>query len=374
MNGFKTTIFESNKIPGGLCTAWERQGYKFDTSMHMLTGSSTGSFNRIWRELRVVDNFRFFYHDLALVVDGMGKTLSFTNDKRSMQEEMLSISPVDAHLIKEFIDLIFGYDLMDAALLKPFEMQNTFDRMKTLPYVLPLIPNYVKYKMLTIQGFALKFKSPFLRQAVRFLVDAPGWPMPKFPFVLMSGFMKSSVMEAGTPEGGSQKVVQHIAGLYGKLGGKIQCEKRITDLIVENGTVKGIVLEDGSEKRADYVVWAADGHKLIFDILEGRYMDDNIRNMYYKWTPVRPLVQVLIGVDKDLSDEPRRIIIEPDEPITIAGEEHTWLTVIHHCFDKNLAPAGKSAVEVWYDTDYEYWDVLSKHKEEYEIEKKRIAG
>jgi phytoene dehydrogenase-like protein len=36
MNGYKTTIFEMHNIPGGLCTAWKRKGYKFDISMHML--------------------------------------------------------------------------------------------------------------------------------------------------------------------------------------------------------------------------------------------------------------------------------------------------------------------------------------------------
>jgi phytoene dehydrogenase-like protein len=39
MNGYKTTILEMHNIPGGLCTAWERKGYTFDISMHMLTGS-----------------------------------------------------------------------------------------------------------------------------------------------------------------------------------------------------------------------------------------------------------------------------------------------------------------------------------------------
>jgi phytoene dehydrogenase-like protein len=227
--------------------------------------------------------------------------------------------------------------------------------------------------MLTVQDFAMKFQSPFLRQAIRFFIDAPGWPMPKFPFALMSGFMKSSVMEAGTPEGGSQKVVQHITKMYEELGGEIKCDSRIANLIVEADTVKGVVLENGTELRADEVIWAADGHKLIFDILEGKYVDDKIREMYFKWTPVKPLVQVLVGVNMNLADEPRRIVFKPNESITIAGEEHNWLTVIHHCFDKTLAPEGKSAVEVWYDTDYEYWEVLSKHTEEYEAEKQRIA-
>ncbi|HPE77541.1 MAG TPA: NAD(P)/FAD-dependent oxidoreductase [Draconibacterium sp.] len=374
MNGFNTTIYESNKIPGGLCTAWERKGYKFDTSMHMLTGSSSGSFYKMWRELGIVNNFRFFYHDLALLVEGMNNKLTFVNDKKVMKEEMLAISPKDGAIINEYLDLIFGYDLMDTSSLKPFELQKSFDRLKTLPYIIPLIPNYIKYKSKTIQDFALQFENPFLREAVRFFIDAPGWPMPKFPLVLMSGFMKSSVMESGTPEGGSQKVVLHIAKFYEKLGGKIEFESPVTNLIIENDIVKGIVLEDGTEKRADYVIWAGDGHNLIFNILSGNYMDENIRNMYFKWKPVKPMIQVMIGVNTDLSDEPRRIVFKPDEPVVIAGEEHTWLTAIHHCFDKTLAPEGKSIVEVWYDTDYEYWEVLSKHKEEYEAEKQRIAS
>jgi phytoene dehydrogenase-like protein len=186
--------------------------------------------------------------------------------------------------------------------------------------------------------------------------------------------MKSSVTEAGTPIGGSQKVVLHIAKKYEKLGGEINYESRISDLIIENDKVKGIVLEDGTEKRADLVIWAGDGHTLIFDVLGGKYMNDKIRNMYDKWTPVRPVVHVMIGVNRDLSEEPHRIVFQPEESITIAGEEHKWLTVLHHCFDKTMAPAGKSAVEVWYDTDYEYWEILSKHREEYEAEKQRIIN
>ena len=373
MNGFNTTIYESNTIPGGLCTAWERKGFKFDTSMQMLTASSSGPLNKMWKELGVVQNFNFHYHDPALKVEGSGHNLIFSNDKKRMENEMLAISPKDAPVIREYIELIFGHDLMKTASLKPYELQTIFDRLKVFPYVLRLVPNYIKYKSTTIQDFARSFKHPFLRDAVRFFIDAPGWPMPKFPLALMSGFMKSSVAEAGTPLGGSQMVVSHIAKMFIELGGKFKYECQATNLIIENETVKGIVLDDGTENRADYVIWAGDGHSLIFDILEGKYLDDKIRNMYFNWIPVRPLVQVMIGVDRDLSEEPRRIILQTDEPIIFAGEEHKWLTVIHHCFDKTKAPAGKSVVEVWYDTDYEYWEVLSKHNEEYVDEKQRIA-
>jgi phytoene dehydrogenase-like protein len=53
MNGFKTTIFEMHSIQGGLYTACKRKGYKFDISMHMVTGSVSGPFNKMWKELGV---------------------------------------------------------------------------------------------------------------------------------------------------------------------------------------------------------------------------------------------------------------------------------------------------------------------------------
>lgn len=374
MNGFKTTILESHKIPGGLCTAWKRKGYTFDISMHMVTGSRSGPLHQLWRELGVASKVTFHYHDVALQVNGMGHQLTYCNDKEKMKNEMLAISPEDKLLIQEYLNLIFGRNLMNAASLKPYELQTVFDKLKILPWLIPLIPAFLKYRSKTIQEFAKNFKHPFLREAVKFFIDAPGWPMPEFPLAIMTGFMKSSVTEAGTPIGGSQKAVLQIAEKFKKSGGEIKYESKVADLIIENEKVTGVVLENGTELKADLVIWAADGHTLIFEILSGKYTDDKIREMYFKWKPVRPIVHVMMGVNRDLSHEPHRIVFQPGEPITIAEEEYKWMTVIHHCFDKTMAEEGKSVVEVWYDTDYYYWEALSKHREDYEAEKERIAS
>ena len=42
MNGYKTTIFEWHYKPGGLCTAWKRNGYTIDGCIHWLVGSKPG--------------------------------------------------------------------------------------------------------------------------------------------------------------------------------------------------------------------------------------------------------------------------------------------------------------------------------------------
>jgi phytoene dehydrogenase-like protein len=74
-----------------------------------------------------------------------------------------------------------------------------------------------------------------------------------------------------------------------------------------------------------------------------------------------------------MSREPYRVIFEAQEPITIGGEEHRWLTVLHRGYDPSMAPAGKSAVEVWYATSSEYWEDLARDRARYKEERNRIA-
>jgi phytoene dehydrogenase-like protein len=112
---------------------------------------------------------------------------------------------------------------------------------------------------------------------------------------------------------------------------------------------------------------------LIFDILGGRSVDDTIRRMYDEWTPVKPVVHVCLGVARDMSGQPARLGFELDQPITVAGEERRWLSVLHHSFDPTMAPEGKSAVEVWYPCRYDYWQQLAQDRGRYEAEKQRIA-
>jgi phytoene dehydrogenase-like protein len=373
MNGYKATILEMNSIPGGLCTAWTRKGYTFDISMHMLTGSKSGAFHEMWQELGVMENRRFHYHSEMCTVESGGRKLSFCTDRQRLEEQMLALSPADAKLTREFVRLVCGPNMMGAASLKPAELVGLFDNLGMMFAILPLMGTFRKYGKMTIQEFAGRFQDPFLREAVRMTIDGPGWPMARFPMAGLAGFFQSSVSEAGVPVGGSQPVANTIAERFRKLGGEFRYKCRVADVLVENNRAVGVKLADGAEVRADEVIWAADGHTLIFDILGGRYIDERIRGMYEKWTPVRPVVHVCLGVARDMSKEPARVGFELDQPITVAGEERKWLSVIHHSFDPSMAPAGKSAVEVWYPCRCEYWQELEKDRPRYDAEKERIA-
>ena len=38
MNGYRSRILEMHTVPGGVCTAWKRAEYTFDSCIHHLPG------------------------------------------------------------------------------------------------------------------------------------------------------------------------------------------------------------------------------------------------------------------------------------------------------------------------------------------------
>jgi len=374
LNGFRSVIFEMHSIPGGLCTAFTRKGYTFDLSMHMLVGSRYGALNRMWRELGVVDGQqRLHYPTEAGRVEGLDKSLTLYTDPRRLLDQLIDLSPADAERSRRLVRLVSGPGMMGSMSLKAPELWGLWDTAKMAWGMVPHIGNMLRYGGKTFQDLVAEFKDPFLRDALRFMVDSPPWPMPRFPMMAALGMWHSAVADAGVPLGGSYKAVSRIADRYEERGGEIRFRQRVKDVIVEDERAVGVCLEDGTEHRAETVVWAADGHALIFDMFGGRYVDDQIKKMYETWSVVESLVHVSLGVARDLSDEPPRLVFELEEPIEIAGRTRRWLGVMNRCFDPSMAPAGKSAVEVWYPTPFEHWRGLHADRARYKEEKKRIS-
>jgi phytoene dehydrogenase-like protein len=133
-------------------------------------------------------------------------------------------------------------------------------------------------------------------------------------------------------------------------------------------------LADGTEHHADVVISAADGHTTIFDMLDGRYVDDRIQ-AYYDRAPDRQDMNfhVSLGVARDMSGEPHALTFFLREPVTILGREHDRLSVEIPHFDPSLAPPGKASVKVLLNASYATWKALYDDRARYEEEKQRVA-
>jgi phytoene dehydrogenase-like protein len=106
----------------------------------------------------------------------------------------------------------------------------------------------------------------------------------------------------GYPLGGSIEFARAIERRYLDLGGEIHYCDRVTKILVEadssgrGGRAVGVRPEDGTEHRSDIVVSAADGRTTIFDMLEGKHIDNEIRGYYDELPLFPPLLHIALGV------------------------------------------------------------------------------
>jgi phytoene dehydrogenase-like protein len=377
MNGYRTSVFEMHSLPGGVCTAWERNGYTIDGAVNWVMGTGPGSsYHRIWQEVGAAGAWKIHNHDRAMIAENReGRALSFHCDADRLERHMLEIAPEDGRAIRELTAAIRRSAGFSMDVDKPQELYSILDIVGALK-MLPMLRFMKKWSKISIGDFVARLRNPFLKKTFPLAFGSEfdsDWPMTML--IMMLGFHHSRL--AGYIIGGGLPLARSIEKRYLDLGGEIHYNARVQKILVENGRAVGILLADGSEHRADWVVSAADGRTTIFDMLEGKYIDKKIADRYDNPNLFDPLVYVGLGVARQYQDLPAAMsgLTYPlDRPITIAGKEERLLTVRSYSFDPTVAPEGKDVLIVQFGTNYDYWNDLYKDQERYKAEKKRIAA
>ncbi len=282
----------------------------------------------------------------------------------------MELSPEDKGTIKEFCNAINHFSQFDMPLGKPRELYNLLDGIKLGSKMLSFMREFVKWSKISIWDFTEQFKNPFLKQNFPLMFGLPDFPMLAVIMTLAEMHRKN----AGYPIGGSLTFSKSIEKRYIDLGGKILYNSRVEKIIVENNHAVGVRLTDGSEYRSDIVISAADGYSTIFNMLDGKYIDDNIRRYYDDLPIFQPIIQVSFGVSRDMSNEPHSVIYQLDKPIIIAGVAQDHIGIRHYCYDPTLAPFGKSVIAIIFGSNYDYWKEFYNDRQRYYDEKIKISN
>lgn len=367
MNGYPTKIFEMHDKPGGLCTSWERKGYTIDGCIGWLMGTDpSSSYYSLWQELGALHGKRIIHHEEILrVVDSDGKALILYSDLDKLEGHLKELAPEDGEEIKKLVQLARICSTFNPSVKKAPELMGLLDLIPFLIKFRSFLKIHSRYRNITIQEYAKKFKSPFLRKLLPHLwIDLMG-------LIMMLGMFHQKV--AGYPEGGSLEFSRGIEERYLNLGGTIYYRSTVKEILVENNRATGVKLSDGSIHRGDIVISAADGRTTIFDFLGGNYIDSKIKE-YYNEYPIFPSKILLsLGVDSTFDDYPHWVVFPLDTPLLIGDQEHSSLGVEIYNFDQTLAPPGKTLLRVLFDADYTYWSKLKENPDGYVMEKKKTA-
>jgi phytoene dehydrogenase-like protein len=319
--------------------------------------------NHVWQELGALNGRDIVNHDECLCVESRdGRALHLYTNADRLEQHLRELAPTDAAMAHSLCEAIRRCAVLE---LPPFQSASLDEAV----HVAAALPSLARWYARTWQELSAGFSDHFVRDALRGFGDLPDLPA-------LGGMMPLAWMharDAGYRIGGSLALAEAIEARYRELGGEISYGARVDRILVRGGHAVGVHLRNGGERLADYVISCADGHATIFELLEGRFVDDEIRRRYTPAAIFRPLVQVSLGVAADFAGRPRAMSFPIPTPVPIAGEVREQLTVTHYAFDPTLAPAGKTALAVLLETDYDWWETLARDPHAYATEKQHIA-
>jgi phytoene dehydrogenase-like protein len=367
VNGYETQIFELHTRAGGQCASWTRKGYTFDACIHHFFGCRPGSGPyQLWHELGAMPRELVTIEECTAVASPDGKMFTDYYDLEKLKETLVKLSPADLKMIEQYIGLIqaFASNRVSGVM-----SSGSFWKMvKALPWMLP-IRKWMRFNM---RDFAGRFSDPFLRNAFALLVySGPDSPL-FFHLGRHAGGLNGDLR---WPVGGAAQFTRSIEKRYLELGGKVHYGSRVERILIENDKAVGIRLPDGSEHRADVVISNADGRKTIFDMLDGKYINEIVRGYCAPLSDETPFaIDVCLGVNRDLSREPSSLIMLLAQPVTMGNHKYESIEAQFYGFDKTMAAPGKGTIKVELPASYAYWKKLySEDRERYKEEEQSVA-
>jgi phytoene dehydrogenase-like protein len=183
MNGYQSQIYEMGDLPGGLCTAWRREGYTIDGCIHWLVGSSPKSgMYRFWQEVGVVQERQFVNADQYMRFEGAdGRTFVLYANVEQLEKHMLELSPQDAEATRQLVqDIRLGiaFDL-GQPLASDSALQRTVKQVKLGLLMAGQGKRIQELMRTSTLEYVRRFKDPLIRQALEEM-----W-MPEFSVFFM---------------------------------------------------------------------------------------------------------------------------------------------------------------------------------------------
>jgi len=376
MNGYQSQIFEHHRVPGGVAACWKRKGYLIDGGIHFLMGHKPGTeLYQLYRQLGIVPavsvvdmtTFGRFTDETS------GRSVEVTRDLDRLAADWKAGSPADAQIIDELITgarSMQGLDLGAIGMGKPPELMGVLDRIKEMWDMRNLLRYMTGRYAKPVSNYVQNIQDPWLQECIKslFLPQVPVWFVCMILGLLADG--QIGFLTRGCPD-----FVQPMEKRYRELGGRVTYRAAVEKILVKDNRAVGVRLADSSQHYAGVVASAADGYSTIFGLLDGRYVDHKTRDRYANWELCRPLMMVSYGVAREFPADPPFITFLLEHPLQSAGQSVDKIFVRLFNYSPHFSPAGKTVVQVEFETDWDYWnDLRQEGRPGYNAQKERVAA
>ena len=374
-NGMHAILLESQPYVGGFCTGWYRKGRYLDGCLHWLTGTNPKTdLYKMWKNVHAIERDEdLIYLDSFGAFEYEGVTVTFYRDIKKAEEEWLKISPEDKKEIHHFFKMVKDFVSVDTPIERPAN-KLPFKRMfKMILSVLRVWPSYLLTMKMSTDDYAKKFKHPALRNAIRNVQPGEG-----NLFSMLFSYSTIVDNNGGIPRGGSKALAERMKNYFLELGGTLKVNAKVKKIIVENDKAVGVILENGTEIRGDYVVTTIAPDIVTRKLLDNQYekprFNKRLRNIEDNTCPSCVLLQFEVEYIPNWNI-PLTFQIEN---LQVGTRNIDNLTLRSYAYDpETFVKDNKTIVSCLidqYDADYFYWQRMYEvDKELYKAKKEEIG-
>ena len=232
----RVCILERHTTIGGLNSFYRLGGRDYDVGLHALTnftpkGTRRGPLARLLRQLRLGWEELSLSPQLGSRISFPGITLRFSNDLRLLQSEIDRHFPAQRDNFRKLLSQVTDYERLDLA-ASGHSARQAVGRVITDPLLVEML-----FCPLLFYGGAREHDMEFKQFCVM------------FRSIFFEGLAR--------PAAGVRLILRKLVRKYRKVGGELRLRSGVDRLVVDDGAVTRVVLDDGSELEARQVLSSA---------------------------------------------------------------------------------------------------------------------
>jgi len=283
-NGYKVDVYEKNSAPGGRCSHLIHEGHRFDLGATMLV--MPGIYKEVFDSLGIPlfenndikpleDLYRIYFDD--------NEVITFSTDQDKMKTQLEKIEPGSFEESKKYVS--YGYkifkaainDLIDRNFYNIFQFAS-FRNIGLLIKIKAYISNFRYVKKF--------FRHPHLRMAFTFqniyIGQSPFNSPALFSMVPAAELTEGSFF----PAGGMFNIIEKLMSEAISSGVIFHYHMPVSGISVKGKKAESIILENGTEIKADIFVANADLPYVYRKLLPDKWRSVRLERMRYSCSAI----------------------------------------------------------------------------------------
>ncbi len=288
--GWKILILDKNKVVGGRCTSYEKDGFVVDLGVHLFGMADKGSLGDVCRKIGLPDAIRWVTIGTAtLMVKDRRMKYSRKNMSASVPEEE------QRNLERLFVEV---FQLSDEELEKLWyvPLNEWVSRFTTDPLAQSFIEriNGQYFCVRGNEGSTAEFIKCF-REVVQ-------------------------ARSSAYPVGGCISIPKAYIEAIERFGGRLLLKAEVSKILVEDGKAVGVKLKDGSSFRAPVIISNADIKATVLELAGGEHFPKDYVEKIADLTYSYHAVALKVALSEKITDDQLMMYMPYDQESAVEKE------------------------------------------------------